>query len=76
MNTQPPATPLTCLLAFAHETPTATALFHLGQSVSYAQLGQDAARAAAWLQTQGVRPGDTVATLFEPIPNEIGRAHV
>ncbi len=67
----PPATPLACLLAFARETPEASALFSQGRAISYQQLGAGAARAAAWLHTQGVRHGDTVATLLEPVAGEL-----
>lgn len=66
-----PATPLACLLAFARQTPDAVALAQHSHVTTYSRLVQNVAHAASWLRTQGVRQGDTVATLFEPLAPEL-----
>ncbi|MFJ6384928.1 non-ribosomal peptide synthase/polyketide synthase [Kitasatospora sp. NPDC092039] len=61
-----PATTLPELFAAqTARTPEATALVAGATRLSYAQLNARANRVAHWLIAQGVRPGDTVALMYE-----------
>ncbi|MGW0608731.1 amino acid adenylation domain-containing protein [Streptomyces sp. NPDC002640] len=55
----------------ARRDPDATAVVHNGRRLSYGELVRDAARAAHWLRTRGVRTDDIVALLLRPGPDTV-----
>ncbi|MFI7153033.1 amino acid adenylation domain-containing protein [Nonomuraea sp. NPDC050022] len=59
--------------AHAKATPTATAVTHLGESMTYLELDRRADRLAASLAHRGVRPGDRVGLFMtRSIPMVVG----
>src|SRR5437763_4694099 len=64
-----PAADVWSLLAnWAEETPDATALLHGERTISFAELHEQAARAAQGLADLGVGPGDRVALWLPNVP--------
>ncbi len=64
-------TPLSHLARAADVFADRTALVHLGQRRTYADLAARAGRLAAGLARAGVRPGDVVATILPNVPPQV-----